>query len=269
MSSIKDIGKILKNTREKKGLTVDKVYKKTHIHPGIIKALEEGDTKNMVSKVYAKAFLKKYAVFLELDQDAIGSDFIKAFPEEPSVKLFLDSEEDEIPFDIMGYITIFVSIVSVVLVMIFSYRSILTPLSKLRAYFFGESQIKIAPVQKKEGTSEKKSAQEEKPVEKKPVAKPVPIQPSFIITVTSSDRVWMRINKDDELVFAGILPKGEKQTWECNKNIELRVGKLEALEFTINKKYFGIIGTGVENVVVNKEGIRVGSKTPALKLPPL
>jgi len=79
MKDLREIGELLKNTRKKKSLTVEKIYQKTHIYPGIIKSLEEADTENMLNKLYTKGFLKKYADFLGLDKEKLADEFERLY----------------------------------------------------------------------------------------------------------------------------------------------------------------------------------------------
>ena len=75
MTDSKEIGKILREARQKKGLSVDKVYKQTHIQPNVIEAIEEGRIDEALDRVYALLFLKKYALFLGLDAGSLAAGY--------------------------------------------------------------------------------------------------------------------------------------------------------------------------------------------------
>ena len=75
MKTPKEIGELLKNARQKKNLTIEKVAIANRIQFHIIEALENGTADNNLSQVYVLLFLKKYALFLHLDADSVVADY--------------------------------------------------------------------------------------------------------------------------------------------------------------------------------------------------
>lgn len=65
-----ELGAILKEERIKKNISVDEVCDKLKIRKHILNALENGQD-NVLPDVYLKAFLKKYAQFLQLPNEEI------------------------------------------------------------------------------------------------------------------------------------------------------------------------------------------------------
>ncbi len=65
------IGKQLKQAREAKNLTIQKVVQATHIRAHQIEAIEADDFEILPSPVQARAFLRLYAEFLGLSLDEI------------------------------------------------------------------------------------------------------------------------------------------------------------------------------------------------------
>jgi cytoskeleton protein RodZ len=68
---MKTIGTRLKEARESRQLTLEKVAVATHIRLRFLKALEEDDFSTMPSAAQARGFLRNYADFLGLDLDVI------------------------------------------------------------------------------------------------------------------------------------------------------------------------------------------------------
>ena len=64
---VQTIGEILKEARQKKGLTLKQISEKTKIRAEYLDALEKGDYSVFASEVYLKGFLKNYAKFLKID----------------------------------------------------------------------------------------------------------------------------------------------------------------------------------------------------------
>lgn len=70
-----DIGRQLRESREKLGLTLEEVERHTRIRVHHLEALERGDFAALPSSVQARGFLRNYAEFLGLDSDRLLLDF--------------------------------------------------------------------------------------------------------------------------------------------------------------------------------------------------
>lgn len=67
----REIGQVLSETRERRGLTLSEVQTQTHIRRRYLEAMEAGDFHVIPGEVYARGFLRTYARFLELDEAEI------------------------------------------------------------------------------------------------------------------------------------------------------------------------------------------------------
>lgn len=65
------IGDILREERERQGLTIKDIERETSIRALYIDAIEKSDDKSLPSEVYVRGFIKNYATFLNLDVDAV------------------------------------------------------------------------------------------------------------------------------------------------------------------------------------------------------
>ncbi|WP_241033603.1 helix-turn-helix domain-containing protein [Brachyspira hampsonii] len=65
------IGQILKNAREKKGLTIEELEATTHIVARFIKALENEEFDVLPGEIYVKGFIKNLSDKLSLDADMV------------------------------------------------------------------------------------------------------------------------------------------------------------------------------------------------------
>ena len=65
------IGQILKNAREKKGISIEELESSTHIVSKFIKALESDDFEVLPGEVYVKGFIKNLSDKLSLDSDIV------------------------------------------------------------------------------------------------------------------------------------------------------------------------------------------------------
>jgi len=89
MQGYKDIGAILARAREEHVLSVADVAKQLHIRPRYIVALEEGNITLMPNLAYVKGYLKRYALYLSLDQTEIMRRFEMASAEQGNTPFFM------------------------------------------------------------------------------------------------------------------------------------------------------------------------------------
>ncbi|WP_117148773.1 helix-turn-helix domain-containing protein [Paraliobacillus zengyii] len=75
-----EIGLKLKEAREAKGLSLDDLQKKTKIQPRYLKAIEKGDFSVMPGNFYIRAFIKEYAVAVDLNPDEVLTEFKHELP---------------------------------------------------------------------------------------------------------------------------------------------------------------------------------------------
>lgn len=78
------IGRILKENRIKKNLTIHEISVVTKINSRIIKAIEEGNLEELPSKSFLRGFVRSYASYLKIDVDKI----LRTFQEELGSTLY-------------------------------------------------------------------------------------------------------------------------------------------------------------------------------------
>jgi cytoskeleton protein RodZ len=61
-----DLGRLLREAREEKGVSLEEVEEATHIRRKFLQALEEEDFGALPAETYVKGFLRTYAMYLEL-----------------------------------------------------------------------------------------------------------------------------------------------------------------------------------------------------------
>ncbi len=74
---MKHTGQILRDCREKKGITPSEVSMATKIGVKIIEAIERGDTRSLPSKAFLRGFIQTYATFLKLDTHEVMNSFLE------------------------------------------------------------------------------------------------------------------------------------------------------------------------------------------------
>ncbi|MDR2192058.1 MAG: DUF4115 domain-containing protein [Endomicrobium sp.] len=101
---MKEIGKTLKERREKKKLTLAQARAATKIQEKYLAALEDGNAKVFSALVYYKSFLKSYAKYLGLNQELIlkryeesnaSADALERYDYERSGDFFVKKNHDD------------------------------------------------------------------------------------------------------------------------------------------------------------------------------
>ena len=75
-----EIGTLLRETRERKGLSIEAVEERTKIAPSVISALEEGNRERFPHPVYARGYVRSYALLLGLDAQDLCAHFSREYP---------------------------------------------------------------------------------------------------------------------------------------------------------------------------------------------
>lgn len=75
MQALKDIGALLRQTREERGLSLEQLQSETKIRLRYLEALEAGDESIIPGEVYVKGFLRFYANQLGLDGHALVEEY--------------------------------------------------------------------------------------------------------------------------------------------------------------------------------------------------
>jgi cytoskeletal protein RodZ len=88
MNGYRDIGEILAQARSEHMLSIGEVAKALHIRPRYIEALENGTLTDMPNLTYAKGYLKRYALYLSLDQAEIMRRFEIVFEQQGNSNFF-------------------------------------------------------------------------------------------------------------------------------------------------------------------------------------
>lgn len=69
MPSAQELGQFLRSLRNDRALTLEQAEQDLSIRMHHLEAIEEGQFESLISPVYARGFVKQYAVYLGLDGD--------------------------------------------------------------------------------------------------------------------------------------------------------------------------------------------------------
>ncbi len=274
MSAAKELGKIFRDVREKKGLSVEETSRKSRIHSNVIKDIESG-VFDRLNKVYTKSFLKKYAAFLKLDTDDILKRYEKissGIPEQEQ-KYVIEEEERKktasLAIDDKRFQAILVGVLSFVLVIL-----IFVLVGKIKTKFTAGEPKKVTAVSRKTAQAERKPARSsgktastaaaKKPDTKTytaPARREVSKFAPVVLTLRAEGDVWVKVAEGEEALYIGTLHDGESKTWKSSGELTVWTGKAENLVFVVNTRRLGVVAFGVvKNIIVSSEGVRIGDR---------
>lgn len=246
MSNPKEIGKILKEARQKRALNVEAVYKATRIQPSLIELFEQGRADEALSRVYVISFLKKYAFFLNMDGDALAAEYKKFYKSEEKQLLDLNEKLPAASADAQKW-------------MVFAVYAGLALLLAFFILLLGVKMRSAKATHKTPKVASEKAAP--RAVPKEAPLFPIPEEKSIELTLEGTDDVWMKVKKDGKTAFEGTLGKNEKKNFSAKKKIELWVGRAEALKFAINGRPVGKVGEGrIRDIAISRSGLKVNDK---------
>jgi cytoskeletal protein RodZ len=273
--SMVTIGEKLRSSREKRSLTVEQVQKQTLIHAPILTALEEGKCDDILAPAYVKGFLKKYALFLGLDNKDILSEYATTRSEKipanataamniPAAKT---SKTKTFKFPVKGaLIGLAVLITSAIFVMlIFAGARFLHSMAKkprkninILSTKAKKSNAKIQNVKAGESPAWLKAKLAEKSIPSAQTKAIVPKNVPLNVVLKAKSPVWVELKKDGEKQFQTVLAKGSVEPVIARDKVELYIANGEAIEIIINGRSMGSPGKGViKNLEITHSGMKV------------
>lgn len=228
------IGEVLKQERERRGLTLDATHEATKITVQSIEALEEDRFESFPNKVYARAFLRDYANFLSLD----SASLLTAYEEKWGPRV----EKEPAPvvetggsgWRAIGYTMLVMFIVAALAAGGFYAWKTFGPRHSHQASRPSENgATEVATIPKAQQVTPPKPEPAPKPeVAPKPVTPVVPQK--AVLEVTAILPVWIGVKTDDKTAFMNVLPKGETKTFEGKKSVFIRAGMAGAVQLKFN-----------------------------------
>jgi cytoskeletal protein RodZ len=256
----KELGKIFAIAREKKALTIEDASEKSRIHLSVLKDLEIGILTRL-GKPYLKSFLKKYSEFLGLNTDDILKKYETISSKVQSREFTLNVEKNEedtgpagLPWitekKMQAALAASLSVVLIILVFVF--------MGMLRSRM-GRVTVQKTVVPNSQTAAQSPSS-ETRIKEEKPEVKEEKQAGSVTLTIKATEKAWVHVADDKDVLFTGVIEGGTEKTWASDKPFTVWTGKAEKLIFSVNGKDLGQVAKGVvKDIRVSSGGIKVGS----------
>lgn len=248
---MKSIGKILKKTREKKGLSLEEVASQTRIHHDVLKNLEDDNFHLLPSPAYVKGFLKRYGEYLGLQSGPLIEEYLSTHPREPEQILVLKGKK--IPRFRSDKFIVWGALGAVLIIILIS------------GFFVIRGLLSLKSARSIKGDEQVASSAKVKPVE---VKKPLPPPPTSVKKVSGPLRLevfaekdgWLEVRCNGKLLFQGVLSQGDREVWQAEDKIRLRIGNAGAFRLNLNGNSLGKLGKEGEvlkEVILTKESVKV------------
>ncbi|MBO8128203.1 MAG: helix-turn-helix domain-containing protein [Peptococcaceae bacterium] len=222
------IGEELKDARERKGLSLDAVEEATNIRKKYIRAMEDDKFDVLPGRVYAKAFLRTYAKFLDLDVESLLAEFNKKHPVEKRDIASDAGITSPIEPKRPRYLSYLLVIIIVAALMAFNALYNPGPWSGTP----DDSGTQVVE-QKEPGQNTQPG-----PPDRKQVKQAVGVDVTLEVV---KERCWMRVWVDGEMKYEGILSSGESLNFKGDTSVKLRLGNPRAVRVTANGKELGFL----------------------------
>jgi len=90
VTSRRAFGEALRSERERRGVTLDTIAKRTKLAASLLAAFERGDCSRWPTGIYSRAYIREYAGAIGLDREEVAARFVEcftdtAFPDRPPV----------------------------------------------------------------------------------------------------------------------------------------------------------------------------------------
>lgn len=241
------VGERLKAAREQKGIVMEEACRVTKVQRRILEAIEQNRLPEMLDPAYARIFLKRYAGFLGVDGAALVEEYLSAQgetarsapPSPTDLSIVTRARAPQVgqagPPDLRPLaVGLGAGLAALVGIGFLVYLG-MDLASNLR-----ESRRVPAPAPQ---------ARQEKPPAERPLV--VPLSKKLQLSVQTSANVWLQVKSDGSVIFQNILPKGSRESWTAQRELELWTGNASAMALTLNGKPLEGLGRGV------KKGIRI------------
>lgn len=213
------VGDILKQTREAKGVSLEKISDRSNISLRYLQAIEHNQLNLLPNDVFARSFIRQYAQLVGLD----GEEIVELYRRQNSNFEVDKTKKEKIRFNVFFGIVFLLLLIAVSWIL---WNRLHTESSSPPTT--GETEV-----------STKRSS--DPPVR--------PLSPVEAV-IAFKKECWISVMLDNKEVFEGVKTQNEQLKYAVRKQLSFRAGDAGALEVTLNGKPYNIDGRAGEPVDV-------------------
>jgi cytoskeleton protein RodZ len=268
-----NVGETLRRERLRRGMNLDEVARDIKIRPKLLEYIEAEQFDRLPGGVFAKSFVKQYAMALGLDGDEFAAEVQRQIhppliSTEPRPVVPAVTETTRTPaWETIGADHKSTSpwgalagVVVVVLGCSIAYNWWVSAQSQPQTQTVA-SAARESAAPPEAGQPAQQAIEAAPPVD---TPSPNPAVPVYV-TLSASEDTWVSAVADGEERFAAILGPNETRTVEAQSGVRLVVGNAGGLTVNLNGKPIGELGPRGQVRIVNltPNGAEIQSKSPA------
>ena len=225
------IGKLLKEVRKEKGLTVAQVANDLLVQEKYIIAIESGNFEAIPGETYQRAYFKKYAEYLGI------SEYIDNLAKSKDYDEMVEEVPDDAPWggewDTSRWMRVSARIIAILVIII------LIPMGIYRMARGSNAPEQPDPDNRVESTQQVHVLPTDAyPLDfvHEPEPDTVPISDSLThqINLRATGECWVELNTNDGELYKGMMVRGDDLTFDDIFGFKLKTGRPEVLEVYFN-----------------------------------
>lgn len=243
MNERESLGKTLQKERESKNISLKELAKNTKIREPLLRAIEEDRYQDLPSPTYVRGFLLAYAKYVGLNPNEVLLCYDHLLKGKPNLIPEARSEKKEGGNKKQVWV-----IAGVLLVCL------------IASYFF-HPYWSPAPREMIPAKPEMRQSPSPLPVLQTTETIPVAESKPFLLELKAAEKVWVRIQVDDQPEREMTFNPGEGRSYQGLHRIDLLIGNAGGLDLNLNGKGLGRFGKSGEVITLSftPQGVEIKS----------
>ncbi|MEM9904489.1 MAG: RodZ domain-containing protein [Cyanobacteria bacterium P01_D01_bin.44] len=246
-----EIGHVLRQARQARGLSLDEVAQNTLIRQRLLAAIEVAEMAELPEPIYIRGLIRRYAEALGLDGETLSSQFFTR----PIISVGGSAWKNSAAAQLRP-----LHLYSIYLLLIIASVTGLSYLLKLNAPETTAQPIldraEIEQLRPRQDLSAQPASAPAAP-EEAPAKPKSPVE----VSVQFTQQSWVRIVADGKVEFEGILQQGDTRDWSAQQSVTIRAGNAGGVMVKHNQseaKTMGKPGMVSEQTFLQGEAISMG-----------
>lgn len=249
------IGNVLRETRQRKGLSLLDLEDITKIRTHYLRALEDEEFDRLPGQTYVIGFLRSYAKALGLDaQELVDSYKATLTPQEATIKPIEPVDPVLLSRRPVTRGLLIIGLCILALVTLFGVNSVWNK---------GAAEPPVtAPPSTNANQQSGAQSQQQTPSQSQPAQANTPVPPAQEVTELSLDlnftaKCWLSVKADGQPVLEGTFGAGVGKNIKAKEKIELHVGNAGGVQLVLNGKELPSLGPSgqVRSKVLTKQDL--------------
>jgi cytoskeleton protein RodZ len=221
-------GEKLKQRREELGLDLREISNTLRIKYSYLKALEEGDMKNLPPEVYVKGYIHEYARVLNIDPDPVISAYMQMMAQPEPDQSIAAWQKMQLKKRKTGYVLIPALLILAAIFVLYLQQPSTTKTAE-------------SPVP---AVTEKEAAPAQESVSQKPIA-------GHLLQIKAHDTTWIQVMIDKADVKELLMQPGDSVEWRAEKSFSLKIGNAGGVQVRFDGSDLAHLGEAGQVVTIN------------------